>query len=146
MISKKDILLVLIDLPVDNTKLISPIQIMKSLFLLKEETKLKDFYEFVPYLYGPCSFEVYSDLISLKEETLIEDVPTFSSWKYYKTTSIGSEKASLVMKTLDEELLKELIRIKKFVVTKTFLELLSYIYKKYPEYAKNSIINLKGLK
>jgi DNA-binding PadR family transcriptional regulator len=146
-LSKKDILLVFIDLPVDDApKLVSPIQIMKAMFLLKEETKIQDFYEFIPYLYGPCSFEVYSDLISLKEENLIEDVQSPFSWKYYKVTAKGNEVTNRLLKSFDNTLLQKLKEIKMFVLSKTFPELLRYVYEKYPAYAEKTVINLGALK
>jgi len=146
-LSKKDILLVFISLPIDDApKLVSPIQIMKSMFLLKEEAKIQDFYEFIPYLYGPCSFEVYSDLISLKEENLIEDVQTPFSWKHYKVTAKGNEVTNRLLKSFDKTVLQKLKEIKMFVLSKTFLELLKYVYEKYPAYAEKTVIDLEVLK
>lgn len=143
-ISREDILLVFIDMPIDKIKsIVSPIQLMKGMFLFKNELKLSKFYEFEPYLYGPCSFEIYSDLINLLENNLIDTVSTPFSWKFYRTTDTGSNKANLIIKKLDKRMLKKLNEIKKLVVTKSFLELLEYVYKKYPKYAKKSIIDLK---
>jgi uncharacterized protein YwgA len=142
--SRKDILLVFIALPINEKRdIISPIQLMKGMFLIKNELKMPDFYEFKPYLYGPCSFEIYSDLSNLLESSLISIVDTPFSWKCFRITAKGLEKADLIIKNLDNELIGKLNEIKKFVIKKTFLELLEYIYKKYPEYAKNTIINLK---
>jgi hypothetical protein len=71
----RDVLLYFIYATIENVKLLSPIQLMKGLFLIKQELELKDFYEFEPYLYGPCSFEVYRDLEILTKERLITQVP-----------------------------------------------------------------------
>jgi Fe2+ or Zn2+ uptake regulation protein len=71
----RDVLLYFTYPPVENVKLLSPIQLMKGLFLIKQELKLKDFYEFEPYHYSPCSFDVYRDLEILTKERLITQVP-----------------------------------------------------------------------
>lgn len=144
---KKEILLELIYLPVESKEnKISPIQIMKSMFLLKQERDLSEFYEFKPYLYGPCSFEIYSDLLDLKNEDLIDTIPALRNWEYYRITKNGKAKAEEIKQDLDRDLIEEIIKIKGTVISKSFLELLEYVYKKYPEYAKDSIINIEGFK
>ncbi|MCC6003788.1 MAG: hypothetical protein LM590_05545 [Thermofilum sp.] len=74
-IKMRDVLLYFIYATIENVKLLSSIQLMKGLFLIKQELELKDFYDFEPYLYGPCSFEVYGDLEILTKERLITQVP-----------------------------------------------------------------------
>ena len=121
----------------------SPIQIMKALFLFKMESKLSDseFYKFEPYLYGPCSFEVYSDLASLQIQGLTDAQPSLWGWKYYRLTDKGRNVAKEVVKEMDKKILDKLQSVKNTIMSKGFIELLSYVYTKYPEYAKNSIIN-----
>jgi len=121
-------------------RIMSPIQIMKSLFLFKQSEKPQDFYEFFPYLYGPCSFDVYSDLKKLINEGLIAEYPSGSYWSFYGITSRGEE----ILKKEKIEREEKLEEIKKFVLSKSFLELLQYIYSNYPEFAQNSIINIKA--
>ncbi len=121
-ITKKDILLVFIAIQTEKAQnLISSIQIMKGMFLISKELKIPRFYEFKPYLYGPCSFEVYSDLISLLESNLIDTVVTQFSWKYYKVTNVGTEKSNFIIKSMDKELLNKLKEIKEFVINKNYL-------------------------
>jgi len=140
---KRDILLALMYLPTDK-KLMSPIQIMKALFLFKMELELSDseFYKFEPYLYGPCSFEVYSDLASLQIQGLTDTEPSFLGWKYYRLTNKGRNVAEEVVRKMDKNTLNKLQGIKNIVMSKSFMELLKYVYTKYPKYAKNSIINI----
>jgi len=129
--SKQKVLLSL--LKACNKRAMSPIQIMKALFLYSQEKHPREFYEFKPYLYGPCSFEVYHDLRTLLNEGLISSTPSLYSWDFYSITSQGEE--------IVEEVDKKLEEIKKFVISRSFIELLKEIYSKYPEFAKNSIIN-----
>lgn len=121
----------------------SPIQIMKALFLLKMKLKLSDteFYKFEPYLYGPCSFEVYSDLLLLQKQGIVNTELSLWGWRFYRLTSKGIAIAEKNIKEMDEKILNEIKSIKNIVMSKSFIELLKYVYAKYPEYAKNSIIN-----
>lgn len=144
--NKKDILLVLLDMPTDDNPLMSPIQIMKSMFLVKNELNLTDFYQFEPYLYGPCSFEIYTDLISLSEEKLIEEIKTPFSWNYYKTTLKGKELSRKLATGIEKNILKKIQEIKKLVVCMNLIELLRYVYEKHPEFAVNSIIKFEVFK
>ena len=50
-----------VSLPVKEPNVISPLQIMKELFLVSEELNLKGFYKFKPYSYEPCIFKVYHE-------------------------------------------------------------------------------------
>lgn len=135
-----DILLYFIYLPVRDPNILSPIQIMKGMFLLKMELDLKNFYEFKPYLYGPCSFEIYRDLNMLLKDGLIASIPSISGWRYYRITSLGIEKCEDM--SIDNRIVDKMIEIKNKIMSMSFIELLKYVYNLYPEYAKKSIINV----
>ena len=144
---KKEVLLLYIYLPVKEPNIVSPIQIMKGLFLASKELKLNNFYKFEPYLYGPCSFEVYQDINQLLTENLITMIKIFPSyWAYYKITPQGAQKSRKILQTMNRELLEKLKEIKELVVNKSFIELLKYVYEKYPEYSINSIIDVRAIK
>lgn len=146
--NKEEILLALLYLPVDDEEKMSPIQIMKSMFLIKNELNLEDseFYRFKPYLYGPCSFEIYSTLSNLEKKGIIDTIPTIRGWKYYRITNKGGILVKEIIKKMDKQVLDKIYEIKKLVLSKNFTELLEYVYAKYPEYAKNSIINMEVFK
>ncbi len=147
MIKREDILLALLSAPVKGKEnMMSSIQIMKSLFLLKQELNLENFYEFVPYLYGPCSFEVYSDLIKLKNKDFVSEILMPFSRKFWRVTKQGETYIKKRLPEFDNNLISKIQEIKIKVLNMNFIELLSYIYKKYPEYAKNSVFNIDVLK
>lgn len=120
---------------------------MKGLFLLSKELKLENFYTFEPYLYGPCSFDIYNDLNAFLKENLLTTIkfPT-SYWSYYKVTPQGADKSKKILQFMSEEMITKMKEIKKTVVNKSFIDLLRYIYEKYPEYAVNSIVDIKVIK
>lgn len=122
-----------------DRKPMSPLQIMKSLFLYFQRRKPEGFYEFIPYLYGPCSFDVYLDLRELISKGLITEIPSYFSWNFYAITTNGEK----LLK--DEKHDEELENIKKLVLSKSFVDLLKYIYTQYPEFAINSIFNKEAL-
>lgn len=124
-----------------DKKPMSPLQVMKALFLYAQEEKPKDFYKFIPYLYGPCSFDVYSDLELLENGGLITTVPTHRGWSFFGITSEGEK--DLIE---DTKITQKLDEIKKLILSKSFIELLKYVYSKYPQFAKNSIFNSEALK
>ena len=143
MIRREDILLYFIYLPVREPNFVTPIQIMKGLFLIKEKLNPPDFYEFQPYLYGPCSFDIYRDLRKLLEEGMVISIPSPNGWRIYGISSLGIKKCKKL--SFRKDMVDNIKQIKTFVVNKSFIELLKYIYKKYPEYAVNSIIDIEAI-
>lgn len=145
---KQDWLLIYLSLPsTEETNLIDPIRIMKGLFLFKMKLRdrLDDFYNYVPYLYGPCSFEVYNDLLGLRLTGLVDEyVRPFSRWSYYRLSERGQERAKTLLDAAPSDLLEELQTIKAKVTSLSFLNLLKEVYKQYPEYAKESVITFGG--
>lgn len=121
----------------------------KLLFLLKEELKVVDepFYRFSPYLFGPFSAEALNDAKLLRDAGLIEiieetlDFSPLSDWivvrKTYRLTEAGKE----IAKHLFEELRKrpevrEALRKIQQYNAMPLDELLSYVYKRYPEFKR----------
>ncbi len=139
---KQKIILLLLE--VGNKKSMSPLQIMKSLFLYAQQEKPQDFYEFVPYLYGPCSFDVYADLKLLENRGFIASYPTNRGWSFFGITPEGEK--CLKYLTSNIKVIQKLDEIKKTILSKSFIELLKYIYSEYPEFTKNSIFNSEALK
>lgn len=125
-----------------------PVRIMKSLFLLGKEAgdQLPNFYEFEPYLYGPCSFEIYEDLEVLKGKGLIdEERAPYQRWSYYRLTANGIAEAENVLKEITDPLRAKMMDIKRLVMELSFLSLLKYVYEKYPEYGKHSLIRVPSV-
>ncbi len=126
---------------IGDKKPMSPLQLMKAIFLYTQEEKPKDFYEFIPYLYGPCSFDVYADLKFLESNGFITSYPTYRGWSFFGITSEGEK---YLMS--DTKVIRKLDKIKKTILSKSFIGLLKYVYSKYPEFTQNSIFNNEALK
>ncbi len=124
---------------------LDPIKIMKGLFLFSIETpeewlQPEARYDFKAYNYGPCSFQVYTDLdqLSLRGYIKSKEVQK-SSWGYYSVTSEGAKIVPYIIKNLDTRVVVYLKEIREFVSKLSFRSLLEVIYKRYPKYASNSV-------
>jgi len=136
-LTKKDwILLALRRTPLDR------IHIMKTLFLIwhRSGRKIADYFEFVPYLYGPCSFEVYSALESLQADGLIVQPPhPTPQWVNYYLTERGKKKAEEVTNRASPETLRFIETVAEEISQLGFNELLRKVYTEAPDFAINSM-------
>lgn len=144
MLSPRQVILLLF-MEDNNGGELDPIRIQKGLFVLSKEVPKEWIpaearHNFVPYLYGPYSFDINSDLKMLVKEGFIKarNKPDVS-WKYYSLT----EKGKGLVKEKSESMMLELVSyiktIREFVGELPFDLLLKVVYKKYPEYAAKSV-------
>ena len=112
----------------NNGREISKIRLVKLMFLISKRVPL---YHFIPYKYGPFSFQLYHDLSRLERERFIsvdeesvhlirQDLPSID-YKIRNIIRISSERFS----ALDDKMM------------------LDYIYENYPEYTIFSLYQKK---
>ena len=120
---------------------LEPIQIQKALFKFSKESgaDTNELYQFEPYNWGPCSFDVYSDLSDLREQGLIDAVPSGRGWSFYSQTDIGRRLSAELRERASPPLLASLDQIRQFVTDRPFEALLRDVYSDYPEYAAKSL-------
>ena len=123
-----------------------PIQIQKAMFKFSKEAPVPrmEAYQFVPYNWGPCSFDIYEDLRKLRNEKQIESVPTGSGWNLYQLTALGHQEADKIRATADENLVNHLDETRTWVASRNFAQLLRDVYEQYPDYATESIFVDRG--
>ena len=71
------------------------IHIMKSIFLIwnRSGRDIRNYFHFEPYLYGPYSLEVYSELRNLQNQGLIVYPPSpIQQWSKYHLTIQGRKR------------------------------------------------------
>jgi hypothetical protein len=123
-----------------------PIQVQKAMFKFGKESHVPEAeaYQFEPYNWGPCSFEIYDDLRSLRGQKKIDCVPTGSGWNLYRLTELGHQEADKIRAIADKDLLNQLDEKRTWVVSRTFSKLLQDVYQQYPDYATESIFVDRG--
>jgi hypothetical protein len=121
----------------------TPVQIQKVFFLVDKLIGEKiggPFFKFVPYHYGPFDKSIYADLDSLKDKELVRINSThMSSLKTFSLTDKGIELGQELMNKLGEKERKHIDKLNEYVRTLSFSQLVSSIYKAFPEMKKNSI-------
>jgi len=137
-LAKKDwVLLCLMRAPLDRLRL------MKTLFLIWRRhlrADDADFFQFRPYLYGPCSFELYSVLETMQEGgSIVHESHPGERWGNYILSHRGKEEAQEARERADANELKAIEEIVKFASTASIGELLNQVYEEAPEYAVKSL-------
>lgn len=133
--------LILITLSVKSEEYFSPIQIQKTLFLINEKiSKVRDWeiFNFIPYAYGPFDKEIYVFLSNLVKNDYIA-CAKFNNYFEYKIIEKGLVKIKNLVDSLPPNDYDYIQRIVNFTTTVSFRELVSAIYREYPEMKVNSI-------
>jgi uncharacterized protein YwgA len=126
---------------------LDPVRVQKAMFLFQEDESVllptMQQYDFVPYNYGPMSKGVYADLDMLVAEGLVarETVPG-QTWTRFRATGTGLLKGQEIAEQAAAEnhgAAVKLFEIKELVASKTFNELVQYVYDRHPEMEERSI-------
>ena len=124
---------------------LSPVQLQKSLFLIAQEltpSLFNDYYEFVPYDYGPFDSDIYSDAHTLQSEGhVVIDNPLARGWRRYSITDSGQEQAQSIRDQLDTGDVEKLDEVVSWVASQSFASLVRSIYERFPEYKTRSVFN-----
>jgi hypothetical protein len=122
---------------------LTPLQIQKAMFLLKQEAAQfvgPDFYEFVPYNYGPFNSSIYDDLNLLAASGLVSiDQSQGRSWAMYTITGAGQQRADRIRQNVAPAIRDYTENVVTWIKSQSFASLLRSIYAKYPNFAINSV-------
>jgi len=108
-------------------------ELMKYLFLLQKEYNINLAYNFEPYKYGPFTPQLYKDLEELKGKIEVKKV---------KDDIDRSLITSKELPQVNQDIANAANDLINRFGNKDLKELLSYVYKKYPEYTVKSELNL----
>lgn len=127
-----------------NGEPLNPIQLQKILFLVGKRVPGgvgHRFYQFRPYNYGPFSAEVYRDVEELASGGLvrIDHSEPGRPWAVYSATPAGLAKAEELRAGASTEAFSYLDRLVAWARSLTFQQLVSAIYRDYPEQRANSV-------
>jgi hypothetical protein len=118
---------------------LTPVQAQKIMFVLGQEAPRDvgvDFYQFVPYNYGPFCQDIYDDQRNLDHEGYLR-----KDGKLYVITKSGLNAATDIEASQRVGIGAYLGKLVQWTTSKSFSALLSSIYSKYPEFAVNSVFN-----
>jgi uncharacterized protein len=121
----------------------APVQIQKLLFLVDRRIPtLIDgpFFKFVPYHYGPFDKRIYVLLEELEAEgyVKIQNDPNFRR-NSYALTEAGREKGKDHLNTFPPDAVDFVKNTITFVLKTSFAQLVSAIYRAYPDMKVNSV-------
>jgi uncharacterized protein len=120
----------------------TPVQVQKLLFLLDRNASSSfggPKFNFEPYHYGPFDRAVYLTLEDLAQQGLAEITQNPRNWSEYRLTPEGQARALQVLAGLDERTRSYIERLSAFVRSLSFTDLVSAIYKAYPEMRERSV-------
>jgi uncharacterized protein len=121
----------------------TPVQVQKTMFLMKEEAPSlmgSEFYSFEPYNYGPFNAEIYHDLEDLQKQGLVV-IDGTGSVRSFAVTAGGLERAAEIKKSADPTAAAFLENVVDWVTSLSFSQLVRAIYAKYPKYKVNSVFS-----
>lgn len=119
----------------------TPVQVQKLLFLIDREIPRLvggPLFDFAPYDYGPFDKRVYETLEALAEPGLVIDQYR-GTMRVFSLTPSGQAKGDQFLNQLDEKASEYIRRASAFIRDLSFSQLVSSIYKAYPEMRQNSV-------
>lgn len=121
----------------------SPVQIQKTLFLLdKKASRLTrgPHFEFRAYDYGPFDASIYRSMAKLANEGFVEIIgDPDSRARRYGLTQSGRIRGKEILKGCDPSLISYLRDLARFIRGLSFSQLVSAIYREFPEMKANSV-------
>ena len=128
-----------------NCSPFTPVQIQKLMFLIDKELAAglgEKLFNFRPYNYGPFDGDAYSCLDALVDSGHVELVPSLGQrWSSFKTTEKGQTVGEQKLSQLETWVQQAIEVYSNWVRGLSFPQLVSAIYKKYPEMKLNSVFN-----
>jgi uncharacterized protein YwgA len=121
----------------------TPVQMQKLIFLIdrKLSTPLSGpHFDFVAYDYGPFDRLVYDTLEELECDGHVEILKSPNlGWSKYRTTAAGQKLAEELLNALPRSVASAIERLSTFVRSLSFAQLVTAIYRAYPEMKVNSV-------
>jgi len=131
-----------------QTKPFKPVQVQKLFFLLdKNIAEFTDgpHFDFQPFDYGPFDKSVYQELEKLGSCGLIEIImDDFSGSKTFRLTPNGYNTGIDLLRQQPDVIGEYIDDIVDWLLTSSFSQIVSTIYKEYPEMSVNSVFVNRG--
>jgi len=126
-------------LGVNGPDAMDPVRIQKGMFMLSEIGPARGLYSFRPYNWGPFSSDIYRDLDSLVGAGLVRATQAPGrTWSLYSLTEQGATAAKSAAAAADEDDVKWLGQLRRFLTERSFAQLLKDVYAAFPGMATAS--------
>ena len=138
--TRQEFILSVIALQGENASL-TPVQVQKLFFLLDMKIPSEvggPYFAFEPYDYGPFDATVYRDLESLALRGLAF-IGSSNGTRQYKLSDHGYQLGFSKSASFPDNVKAYISRLGSFVRSLSFAELVSSIYKEFPDMKRNSI-------
>lgn len=121
----------------------TPVQVQKMFFLLEQRAAhvVGRHWSFKPYDYGPFDAGVYRELERLGERGLVVISPDGQGSRRYRLTEPGRAEGARVLASLAPSTAEYIGRLAAWVRSLSFAQLVSAIYRDFPEMKVNSVFN-----
>lgn len=116
-----------------------PVQVQKLFFLLEKRLgdAITKFFDFQPYDYGPFDHVVYHELERLQKLGLVGGQE--NSPRQFSLTDVGQELGEKSLADYDAPTRERIATLTMYVLSLSFRQLVSAIYREYPEMRANSV-------
>lgn len=120
----------------------TPVQLQKMFFILEKKAAAAlggPFFDFTPYNYGPFDAAVYGEVEKLAEKgyAFVSGVGTTS--RLYGVTAAGATAAAPILDRIAPPTRAYFKQLADYVRSLSFAQLVSAVYKEWPEMKANSI-------
>lgn len=125
----------------DEAEPLDRLRMQKAVFILQMAgpEAWSDAFTFVPWDWGPFSRDLANELLVLQQQGLMETEPVeWRRYPRYKTTPEGEAIAQKVASSLDEKQRAFIQKVRRYVTSRSFSQLLREVYSRFPEFAVNS--------
>lgn len=142
MLDRQDIVLLLAAGAEAGAYPFDPIRVMKGCFIVSKigRTEWREQFDFKPYDYGPFDASVYRARDALLAKGLLFSSRGGGRYAAYTLTDEGRAKVAELEATLNEKDRRWLRKVGAWVTSKSFNDLLTEIYERFPEYAERSVM------
>jgi hypothetical protein len=126
-----------------STEPLDRIRLMKTIFLTwhRSGRPATGPFDFTPYLYGPCAFNLYSALNEMERRGLIvQPDKSYRNWASYYLTQRGQDEAKAAVARLDKREVELIRSIAQWARKMSFRGLLDAVYSEAPDYASESVL------
>lgn len=120
----------------------TPVQVQKLLFLIDKNVGARiggPVFDFAPYDYGPFDASVYEVLRELEVDGFVSSSESMRGWKQHALTDKGVAEGERLAQVVDPVVIDYIKRVSEFVRSLSFSDLVSAVYKAYPEMKANSV-------